>query len=108
MSKRIWAILREAGGEDFYMRRDPLGDRYAVNKFGIWAEFDTLQQAEEVRERMLALLTIGGWDIERENPKKVSRFSTTFTDAQCRAYVEVPYDLPTGGARIQVGVTTYA
>lgn len=106
MSKRMWAIFREAGGDAPELSLDPLGRLYEVNKFGIHADFETRQEADEVRERVLALLTIAGWEIERENPKKVSRFYASFTDAACKAYVEMPHDLPTGGARISVGVTT--
>lgn len=108
MRNRIWAIFREAAGEGVHIARDPLGDRYEVNKFGIFVDFETMQHAEEVRERALALLTIGGWEISREHPKKVSRFSTRFTDATCKSVVELPYDLPTGGARIMISVTSYA
>lgn len=108
MRNRIWAIFREAAGEGVEISRDPLGDRYVVQKFDIRVDFDTFQQAEEARERALALLIVGGWEIERENPKKVSRFTTRFTDARCRAVVDVPYELPTGGARINIGVTSFA
>ena len=104
MRNRIWAIFREAAGEGVYIYRDPLGGRYAVNQFGVHIDFDSMQQAEEVRERALALLTIGGWAIERENPKKVSRFKTRFTDATCYSVVDLPFDLPTGGARLHISV----
>lgn len=106
MSKRMWAILREAGGEGPELTRDPLGQRYDVNKFGIHADFESLQEAEEVRERVLALLTIAGWEIERSDPRRVSLFYASFTDSACKSYVHPAFDLPTGGARIHVGVTT--
>ena len=104
MRNRIWAIFREAAGENVYIFRDPLGDRYEVNKFGVHVDFDTMQKAEEVLERALALMTIGGWALELENPKKVSRFKTRYTDATCYSVVDLPFDLPTGGARLHISV----
>lgn len=104
MHSRIWAIFREASGLGVEIARDPMGDFYDVNKFDIYVDLETVQQAEEVRERALALLTIGGWEIDRETPKKVSRFWTHYADAMCRASVGLPYELPTGGARINIGI----
>ena len=104
LRNRIWAIMRDASGEGVYIYRDPMGYRYEVNRFGVHVDYDTMDEAMIARERALALLIVGGWTVDRENPKKVSRFTATPDGLPCRAVVDVPFEKPTGGATMHISI----
>lgn len=115
MRHKMWKLFREQGGSEIEISQDPLGDRYEVNKFGIIIEHQSLEALNEIRERVLATLLISGWDIERTvtkvkgkpQPKLPSMVYATFPEANgVRAYIDLPYEHPAGGARVYVGVTS--
>lgn len=65
ISRRLWGKLREIGGETIELRND--SGRYEVSKFDIDVVGDK-DVVRDVRDRLLALLTIQGWTIERNQP----------------------------------------
>jgi len=67
LNRRLWGKMREIIGDaDVAMHDDPLGQRYSVNKHAIIVEGDDYEVLLDIRNRLLALLTVEGWDTRKE------------------------------------------
>lgn len=66
-SRRVWGCIRQVLEPDevIEMRNDPLGDRYAVNKFGIITEHESLDRLGEIQDGAIGMLRLQGYEVEQ-------------------------------------------
>lgn len=100
LRNKVWKSVREIGGSDVEIEQDPLGSRYAVNKFGIIVTADDMETMKDTYDRLLVLLKISCWDFEKSG----SIFYLTYPPlAPAVAAIHEPYDGP-HGARMTIGI----
>ena len=103
LNKLVRRKLIEIGGDEIDIKRDSLHHRYEVNKFGIDVDAP-LTTLLDVYDRLLALLTVEGWTLQREGSTLVLRHHSA--DATS-AVLSRPYLLPWSSkdARLHIAIS---
>jgi hypothetical protein len=105
LSHKMWGKIREIGGSEVEIEKDPLGARYQVNKHGLIVT-GSVEAIEDLHLRLVALLTVELWRVEKNGSMITLShpFSGTSNVGDAVACIHSPYELPTGGMRMDIGI----
>lgn len=104
--RHLWAVARQAGGDDIEIARDPLHKRYEVNRHGLKIEAGNLEQALEVFGGVIHTLGASGWSVR---PVKGRVAISSPEHPGVYGTIDTPMNLADygGGARIDIHISDY-
>jgi hypothetical protein len=100
-SHLLWTKLREIGGSEIEIEKDPLGYRYQVNKHGLIVSGD-MSVIQDTHARFIALLMVEGFEVDRTiSGVRIAAPSLN----QAHAVLDVPQEMPlTQDGKLRIGI----
>ena len=97
----LWNKLRDIGGLDIEIMRDPLHRRYEVNRHGLQANVE--KDAEAVYERLLTMIKADGWETELGVSSAIYARHPIYSDVTAILYR--PEELHSGESRLRITIS---